>query len=331
MTEEILAKKILTAYEKNLFYLPLIKLGHFFVRAYHVTGDKKYINLIAYYVKINRVAEIKLALEKLKTKSFKTNNPISISATVSERIKQRQLLYEKNPEINFFNTLFINLLFCKSFDLNKTVLKNEFKQILSILQTIDFKKIYLKEEVLRFDNSFSFNSISVLNYLGICDLRLTAVEIYKNYYLTNKLTLKKELSDSEFCSLIYGLTHIIIANSNFYEKFSKSKKNLWILRFFANNSDLIIQKVTVDILAEVALCFKLCRKEKSFHLEFKKIKKALKKEIHLNQLSNTEYLIRKEHTHSILMLLYWNFDKLFPGPNLSDHPVFKSTFLKNNH
>lgn len=312
-------KKIIEAYEKNLFYLPLDKLGHFFERAYKITGDDKYLNILAYYFFLTKVPSLKKFLIKLKKKDYFLDQAKNSSKKI--RAKLRKELYEKYPPVAFFDNLLVDLLFVKMVGLNKTILKNEYEEIVGLLKKIDFEQIYLKEEVLIQDNSFSFNSIFILNHLGVCDHTKKIVALFRSIYFDSETTLKKELLPHEYLSLIYSLTHIIISDSGFYEKFVK--ENFWILNYFAKNLNEILERTTLDILSEVGLCFKLCQQEKKYPKELTKIIKYLsKKAPSPKELANKEYALKKEHTNSILMLLLSPKFILFPGPDLSSHPIF---------
>ena len=92
----------------------------------------------------------------------------------------------------------------------------------------------------------------------------------------------------------------------------------WILDYFRDNIDDIIETKNIDILAEVGLCFKLC-KVKDEILE--KIKKVILDSFDVN----LGYIPRKsgsledsEHTNIIAYLFLHDFKKLYRGPDLSE-------------
>lgn len=311
--------KIKAAYEKNLFYLPLDELGHFFERLYKVTGDKKYLNILSYYFYINKVPALKKSLFKLRNKTYSLNQPKKLPRNSRARI--RRTLYKKRPEIEFFNCLFIDLLFAKITHLDKGVLRKEIPEIIKLLKKIDFEKIYLNKEAVIRDNSFTFNSAFILKYLGIQDFTDKILALFKLIYFDDKMRLKKPVLRYEYLSLIYSMTHIIISDSGFYERFVR--KHHWIIDYFAKNLDEIVKKVTPDILSEVGLCFRLCKKEAFYPKAFKQTLNYLLKVVDFTKLNNKHYVIKKEHTNSILLLLFNKKFKLHPGPNLSKHSFLK--------
>lgn len=125
----------------------------------------------------------------------------------------------------------------------------------------NFKKIYLTEEAIKLNSSYPLNTVFFLKHFGINkNISQKTENFLRQLYFTPDLKLKDKLTAGEFSSLIYCLTHII-ADSKYYERHVSGHE--WTLKFFWRNIDLIIRKVSVDIISEVALCFKLCQKEKN--------------------------------------------------------------------
>ena len=307
------------AYEKNLFYLPYIKLGHFFQRAYRISGDKKYLNLLCSFFLLIKIPEVKKQLLQLKKGQF----PLEKIQGKSKKIRKQKRIdfYAKNPKARFYDAFLVSLFFLREFGFEK-ILAKEFAEALSYLKKEDFEKIYLNEEAIKYDSSYAFNSAIFLKHFKIVNFAPKMEKMLKDIYINKELKLKKQLPDYEFKSLIYSLTHIIISDSKFYGRYVSSHK--WIVDFFENNIDLIIERVSFDILSEVALCFKLCRKEKAYEKEYKKILEFLLSAKYSDKLSDVKFLIKKEHTNSILMLLYADIDKFYSKPNMDG--IIKNNF-----
>lgn len=310
--------KIIRAYEKNILYLPLDKVGHFFERAYKLTGDSKYENILAQYVFINKIKKIEKAIATMETGLFEFANE---SAAKSERKKRRAALYKKNPKIRFYNALMIDLIFWKIFRLDR-IFKDEFSRIISLLKKENFEKIYLNEKCIKDDSSFSFNSAFILRHLEIASFTDKMESALRKYYITKDLEIKKDLPQHEFFSLLYSMTHIIIADSKFYERYVAGHE--WILDAFSRNINFILEKAKIDILSEIGLCFKLCKKEQKYKKTYDKIRSHLLKNFDPKKLDDPEFIIKKEHTNSILMMLFADNNKLFAGPDLSQSQVFKN-------
>lgn len=72
-----------------------------------------------------------------------------------------------------------------------------------------------------------------------------------------------KLSKREFNNKLYGLTHIVLADSLYYQKFVDAKEHQWILDYFANNLERISTKSKSDIHAEIGLCYLLAKEHDS--------------------------------------------------------------------
>jgi hypothetical protein len=312
---------ILMAYEQNLFYLPIYKLGHFFTRAYSVTGDKKYERILSQFIYIYKPLTRAEIIHSLKNGFFVYSKKNKLSKFSSARQKERVDFYYKNPKTKFFLNLLQFFIYLKKFNLSKKYFSNSYSQLIALLKKEDFKKIFLTEQTMRTNGSYIFNSIYVLKDMDICDISASAIEYFVKIYFKNNFELKHDLSKDEFSSLIYVLTHIVIASSSYYEKFVG--KNLWILDFFEKNIARIIQETSSDIIAEVGLCIKLCRKEKEKNVAYKKVIDYLIAYFPFQKLSNRDFLVEKEHTCSILLLLFSKMPRLYKGPDISKSEIFK--------
>lgn len=323
-----LAGKIIEIYEKNIFYLPIRKAGHFFSRAYKVTGNEKYKNILAWFIFIDKAGRIRQAADRLRKRKFKYKKK-SLKG-IEERKAQRIVFYEKNPKASFFDKLLISLFYIKKFNLHDSVFKKEFAEIVRLLKKENFEKTYLTERAIKLNSSYTFNTVFLLKHLRVDEsICRKAEDLLRKIYLTPDLKLKKDLPTAEFLSLIYSLTHIIIADSKYYERHVVGHE--WILKFFSENIDLIIQKVYLDIIAEVAFCFQLCQKKKKYKKAYQTVLTHLKKNFNPAELlPDIEYLLEKEHTASILMLLFSDKKRFFRGPDLSGHKIFDKLNRKIN-
>lgn len=313
-----IAQKILQKYEENLFYLPQKNIGHFFERAYRMTGNEKYIKPLAQYFFIKKTKILSKSLTSLKN-HIENGRDFELSGTYPQK-NQRQIdryeEYKKNPAISFHNTLLLNMFFMKSVGLADSYYKKTCDEIMQLLETVDFKKLYYDEDVILKVGSFAINAVFFLDYLGLNkELKDDVVVLIKEHYLDEILILKESLDKWEYHTFIYNLTHVLIAASDFYEK--DVTDYLWITKYFNENVDEIIENTTIDILAEVGLCIKLTRQEKEYKNTFNKIKNHILENHDFDEMLKVENLIKKEHTNSIIMLLFYNNDSWYPGPNLS--------------
>lgn len=319
--EKELIKNLLDLYEKHVFELPIGILGHFFARYYSVTGDDKHKKTMAlnifvkYYSKFERSSK-----EFLKNDSFgkKSKGP----TPKTERKKARFDFYQKNVKARFLDDFLLMLFYINKHGLEKNISQKDYNRVLSKLSKFEFDSLYNNDDAIRADSSYLFNSVFFLKHLGIdskiskdCEKRLKAM------YLDSKIDLAK-ISDDEYKSFVYSMTHIIIADSKFYERFVSGHK--WIINYFVNNLPTIVKRTTPDIVAEVGFCLRLCREDKNHRDFMKRVKDFSLRSMKWGLLrKDIEFLRWKEHTNSILIMLFAKNKKFYKPLNFSNNKLFK--------
>jgi len=327
--EHEIAQTILKAYEQNIFYLPQKNIGHFFERAYRMTGDDKYMTTLSQHFFIKQV---NLLTKQLPTLRDHVNNDTAIElvgtfAQKNPRQTNRYSAYKQNPQIPFFNSLILNLYFIQSVGLHTSCCTNLYTELSSLLKKIDFDKIYYSKDIILNVGSFAINSVIFLDYLELDknSLKQRLIKLVKDHYLDEDLVLRQKLNKWEYYTFIYNLTHIIIAESNFYEK--SVDDHQWIIKYLTENTQEIIQNTTIDILAEVGLCIKLTKQEEKYAEALRMIKNHILENYDIEEKLTLKYIAKKEHTNSIIMLLFFQNDNWHPGPNLSKETIFNNLTL----
>ncbi|MBT2979869.1 DUF3541 domain-containing protein, partial [Vibrio anguillarum] len=72
----------------------------------------------------------------------------------------------------------------------------------------------------------------------------------------------KALSTQQYGNKLYGMTHIIFADSEYYQNPIKEQQHQWIFDYFRNNIDTILLRAKEDVVAEVGITFLLAGLEK---------------------------------------------------------------------
>ena len=316
--------KILSCYEQHALELPLRKLGPFFLRAYKMTADKKYYNILAWHLFCIVIPRFLLLHEKALQKDFSLPKNLKkyTGTPKNMRAVKRSLFYKNNPSVEFLD-LFTEYLFSiKRYGLYKTILKKEYNQAIGVLREVNFKNIYITPSSVRYNSSFAVNTIFFLRSLSVHSLTNDLVALFRKMYFTKEGELQKTLPRWELQSLLYSMTHIIIAHSHYYER--RVQTYFWILDFFSKNITNILQNSTLDIIAEVGLCYRLCGRENEHKQSFEKITRHIKKNFASRDLPNHSFLVKKYHTNYIIMLLFAKNICYARGPLLSSHPIIKS-------
>lgn len=67
----------------------------------------------------------------------------------------------------------------------------------------------------------------------------------------------KKLSPQQYGNKLYGMTHIIFADSQYYQKQVSEKQHQWIYDYFRTHIDEILLRAKEDVIAEVGISFLL--------------------------------------------------------------------------
>ena len=316
-----IVKNICSTFEDNLDCFPARKRFHWSVRRYRITGDVKYISKIEESFRklsgdIFSNASIfsnpqhygSEALEKL-------DKLVKVSGEVKKRKERKHAFYRKNPEIYFWKKSFLNMFLVKSFSLDKDVdFEEYFKLGIEALKKRDWEKVIFETNYIDSDPSEAVNLVFYLKFLGIADFEEKILQLYLRKIkagVVNGVTLWKDL--------VYGLTHIIIASSFYYQRFVEKEKYSFILDFFGENIKDIIKFTSPDVVAEVGICFLLAKDKRVKTLDLIKeyIVSKFDEEISYIPVEIENSIERAEHRNIIAVMLLSEWNELYPGPNMS--------------
>lgn len=112
------------------------------------------------------------------------------------------------------------------------------------------------------------NTVYTMQRLGICPQDLSAIELWHTFQ--KEWTRILQQSNLRLKEYLYGLSHFVLNESNFYQdpiyldsRIDPLREALtWILDYFNEHIESILLFKDPDLAAEVALCFLLCRRDK---------------------------------------------------------------------
>ena len=322
-------KKIIKQkYDTNLAFLTPRSQNHFSLRSYRMSGEKRYEQPIFIFQLImrdwlmppdkiffgkNYIREKSSFLfRELPDHNFKTKKRKNIFRS------KKKLLFDLNILEVIYNWKLLGLDRNKNFHIF-------FQRGIDYLSLIDFDKILLSfDEFLEYYPADAISKIYYLDYLGILDRKKEIENKFKNIFLNIPIA-EDFISDYKRApsfflrNKLYGMTHFIINKSLFYQNFVYKNDFDWILDYFKNNIKEIIRLGTPDILAEVGLCFKLCKQDATREIEEYLLDSFDKK---------MGYIVRgkggincSEHTNILAILFFSDFKKLYKGPDLSSYSL----------
>lgn len=312
------AESIRSNYEVALSDLPQSKRRHYAQRLYRVTGDARYLPLNRDYAQrlASRLSE---EIEALRTPGYakrQARQAVENYPTHSKKHRRRKRMLAEWGEIAYAKHLAFDLTQLKHYGLLNEHDLPGYQEALDYLAGVDFRPFLLDSGVISVYAAQVANLTHYLNELGVTDLRQEAVMAFRRQYPPARDAM---LSNAEYRNKIYGMTHFIIAASNYYQKPVAARQLRWMLDEFAASLEQILSRTKADIYTEVGISFLLAGE--SAHPAVTRLRDAL-----LNAYDPTARMIPSEHGDTRLakgehrnvlaiMLLDWPA-RLYPGPIL---------------
>lgn len=247
------AARIRTTYLKNLGQLSVEKQGHVLVRLYRTSGDPQWIPKIESYAQ-HLVAQFREHARKLKTPGYahiRGQKMLKLPEHAQAKHINRAKVLEPWAEMIFATRLAFLMTQIQSFGLAEAAAP-EFEESRGYLGNLPWAAFLLNPEVIRAYASRISNTVYYLKDLGLADLEAAYSTRFREAFDDPAATSAVDLLNE-----IYGLTHIIIADSGYYQRTVDAAKHGWILEDFKTRLPEIMQGTTPDVVAEVAVCFRL--------------------------------------------------------------------------
>lgn len=328
MDKNTVANQIKATFESNMLSLPSKTRYHWASRLWRITGDKFYILANFEYfqeltIKYMPIVDILDNEEEVKRTADEVLQKYNSN---SEKKQNRFEVYKKNPrllfEINLIRYLFlIKMLGFTAYPEFESYIKkgNQY------LSESDPASLFLSNENLANNPSAAANSIYYLQYLGVGDFEQELFSKFKSFWM-NRATS----GELEFKNKIYGLTHIIIAASYFYQRFLPAERFDWITGFFEENLDEILARTNADIIAEVGIGFWLTGQTE--RQAFSKIQDFIAKRFDpklgsVGREDGKNSLEKLEHRNVLAYMLLTAPKNLYEGPNMPGYLQKKSKVL----
>ncbi|WOH39446.1 DUF3541 domain-containing protein [Thalassotalea fonticola] len=248
------SQRIKMTFENNLYQLPPRTQGHYGIRLFRMTGDKKYLPtaLYDYYVVSDRMHTI---VPYLNDEGFIATSSKRLTDAMSKgtRGKARRKALKKFPEFIFYADELLRYssrLDAFGVELPETVLNT--------LKEYDFLPGLTDKTMIRAWAAQLANYVYWLKQLGIADYSKQYKKAFLEAYPNKE---DATLSKWHFRNKLYGLTHFIFAASGYYQHYVSTEEFGWILDYFAANQQRVLKDATDDITAEVGISYLLMQKK----------------------------------------------------------------------
>ncbi len=127
-------------------------------------------------------------------------------------------------------------------------------ELREVIRRYDFTHYATDKEMIEAWAAQLANQVYWLRQLGEQDVVDEFTRAFKTTYPDDG---DKKLSTHQYWNKIYGLTHIIFADSQYYQKRVSEEEHQWIYNYFRNNIDSILLRCKEDVIAEVGISFLL--------------------------------------------------------------------------
>ncbi|WP_311948897.1 DUF3541 domain-containing protein [Halomonas piscis] len=315
---EAIAEAIRARYETALVDLPESKRRHYAQRLYRITGDERYLPLNRDYG--DRLTEkLREEIAALATPGFaerRAREAIADYPTSSEKKRRRKRMLSQWGEIAYAKSLAFDLVQTKAYGLLNESDLPDYQRALAYLKSVNFRSFLLDAEVMTVYAAQIANLAYYLHDLGVVDLREEVITAFRQQYPP---TRDAALTRAEYRNKIYGMTHLVIAASDYYQKPVKAEAFRWALNEFAAGLDPLLARTKADIYTEVGISFLLAGQGE--HPAVTQLQDALLEAYDADaQMIPAEDgstdLAQGEHRNVLaIMLLDWP-NRLYPGPVL---------------
>lgn len=248
------AERIRTTYLKSLDQLSVEKQGHVILRFYRMSGDPQWLPQIQSYADY-LVIRFREHARQLKTPGYAHaggQKILKIPEHAQAKHVNRAKALEPWAEMIFATRLAFLMTQIQSFGLEEAAAP-EFEEVRGYLGNLPWAAFLLNPEVIRAYASRTSNAVYYLKDLGLADLEAVYLERFREAFAK-----RAEATDSvDLLNEIYGLTHIVIADAGYYQRTVDAEKFGWILDNFKARLPEIMNGTTPDVVAEVAVCFRL--------------------------------------------------------------------------
>ncbi len=248
------ADLIRTTYESQLYTLPAFKEGHYGLRMYRQTLDDKYSaavwsDMARVASKLSRLSNDVHTMEQIVLYSEK--RVASYVGDSDERSVRRYNITKHMPEYLYLGVdLLGSMARANEYGLEH---KNDAK-LREIIRRYDFSRYVTNEDMVKAWAAQLANQVYWLRQLGEQDVVDEFIDTFKKAYPDDK---DKKLSSQQYGNKIYGMTHVIFGDSEYYQHQVSEQEHQWVYDYFRENIDTILLRAKEDVIAEVGLTFLL--------------------------------------------------------------------------
>ncbi len=313
------ADLIKQTYEQKLFTLPAFKEGHYGLRMYRQTLDDKYAAAI--WSDLARVAS------RLNYFAAEVNTPENIFVYSEERLAgyigddDERSLRRFNVTKHMPEYLYLGVdLLGSMARANEYGLKHQQDEKLrQVIRRYDFARYATDPDMIRAWAAQLANQVYWLRQLGEQDVVEPFIESFRKTYPD---AIDSKLSPQQYGNKLYGMTHIIFADSQYYQRQVSEKDHQWIYDYFRTHIDQIILRAKEDVIAEVGISFLLAGLDNDPVVEKtrKAINKAINRQHGMVPSDTGDFDFSKGEHRNVLAIMLLDWQQVNQAPTLKNQP-----------
>jgi hypothetical protein len=304
------AGRILATLERRLPEMTVETQGHFAIRLWRTGADARHLDTVRRYAET--------LATNLREHAAETSGPRRApeNARLSKKLRRRAEALEAHAALVGERRLLFLLYQAKSLGLDKGPARADCEAALRRLEKVPFEDFYLDPGVLRYNASRTVAAVRYLEFLGLPARREEFEALFRRVFMEPS---DEKLGSVEYLNKIYALTHLVIADSDFYQRPAAPEKHGWVLDYFRRNLAEILARTNPDAVAEVGLAFKLAGLGGDPAV-------ARARDYVLARFEAKQGAVLKggafdpeegEHRNVVAYLLFSDWEGLRPGPDLS--------------
>ena len=312
------AASIRAHYEQVLPDLPEGKQRHYAQRLYRITGDARYLPFNRAHGQrlVRQIGAEAQALHLPGHAARRASQLLADHPMQTDRQRVRKQMLAGWGQMIYASQLAFELFQAQSYGLlNERDIPGH-GAVLQYLASVDFRSFVLDREVMSIYAAQVANLVYFLHGLEVTDLRHEAMAAFRQQYPPGR---DAALSQAEYRNKIYGMTHFVIAASDYYQKPVSAQEFAWVLDEFAASVNQILARGKEDIFTEVGISFLLAGQPE--HAVVRRMRDAIVRAYDpVARMIGSEqgdfHLAGGEHRNVLaIMLLLWP-EQLHPGPLL---------------
>jgi hypothetical protein len=257
MSSQEVAARIRQTYDSRFSELEERYQSHYVVRIFRATGDTTNLDVVARDIG-RRLEGFLASIDSVSSVAHVEHagrKEVSNMPRLTETQRSRRELFSENLEFLLHRRILFTAYKINDYGLHEGILREPYERACEHLAAVDWASFLLDPEVIRPYAAQTSNMVFWLKQIGVVDLEEPYTRVFKEYFMGGK---DEEFSAADYQNKLYGLTHFIIGDSEYYQRLASPEKFAWILDYFDEHMLEILTWSKPDIIAEIALCFRLC-------------------------------------------------------------------------